>query len=252
MSSTTPVPASGSVQLVGTGQAARVTNPASSGTLSLKKTSDVTTSSFDFQVTAGSSRLQVGPIYAVGSVAITAFVEEIPVPPLPLIPPVTRFWGGAISPLKAAAAGGTNTTTVANRAWLVELDLPYRTTLTGLAYLVGTTGGGPDKAITALYDATGKVQAFSAIAGTTVGTANTYQSLDFVTPYEVLAPGKYFAGVITNGTTATIQVEDGSAGTAGATSVVGGVSAAASDFTANPVNVTAPTAVGAFPIIFSY
>ena len=77
----------------------------------------------------------------------------------------------------------------------------------------------------------------SAKAGTTVGTANTYQALDFESPVEVLTPGKYFGSVIYNGHTATLR-------TAIVDGLVAGTVNSASDFSAAPINITAPSAAG--------
>jgi hypothetical protein len=62
----------------------------------------------------------------------------------------------------------------------------------------------------------------------TVGTANTYQELPFTAPLEILAPGKYFLGVMMNGTTARIR-------TALANGVISGTVNSATDFTAAPI-----------------
>jgi hypothetical protein len=75
--------------------------------------------------------------------------------------------------------------------------------ITGIEVFVGTTGG-TDLWIVELHDSTGKLVANSALAGTTAGTANTWQQIPFVTPY-LAAPGQYFMTLIMNGTTAKFR-----------------------------------------------
>ncbi len=237
------------LNIVGSGRAAKVTNTMSTGTLYIGGPA-VSSSSNTYSIAAGAQRTVFGPAWAVGSVKIILTTDDLPVG-VSNPNAETRFWIGGISPVKEASGAGTSTTPTANTAYIGPLWIPSRTTLTGIAYEIGGTGG-TDKAIVALYDRTGKVMASSAIAGVTVGTANTFQSLPFTAPLDVLTPGRYFAGVMFNGNTARVQVQDGSAGLAGATSVLGGTQASATDFTAAPVNVTVPSAVGAFPVGFSY
>lgn len=237
------------LNVLGSGRAARVTNANLAGTLYLGGPA-VSSTTNSYSVAAGASRLVNGPVWGVGSVKIDVVIEDSAVRAAS-ITPETRFWAGGIAPLKAASGGGTNTTVTANTAYLAAINIDQRCVLTGIGFLIGTTGG-THKALAVLYDSTGKALAWSAIAGVTVGTANTYQSLPFTAPYEILTTGRYFVGIAYSGTTPTLQVQDGSAGTAGATSVIGGSHASATDFVAVPTNVTAPTAVGAFPVAFTY
>lgn len=76
-------------------------------------------------------------------------------------------------------------------------------TITGIEVLVGTTGG-TDLWIVELHDSTGALVATSALAGTTAGTANTWQKIPFTTPY-VMVPGTYFLTLQSNGTTAKFR-----------------------------------------------
>lgn len=99
---------------------------------------------------------------------------------------------------------GTNSTTVQYTTYCTELDMPYSKLLTGLGVHIGTTGG-TDKWIVGLYDSGGTLIANSATAGATVGTAYAYQSEAFTSLYYVVGPAQYFACVITNGTTATLD-----------------------------------------------
>ena len=103
------------------------------------------------------------------------------------------------------SAGGTSTQGVANQIWLSEIRLSSNVLLTGVSFLIGGTGG-TDKAVAILYDSSGNVLAWSASAGATVGTASTFQRLAFTQQYQA-APGLYYVGIQTNGTTAYLQTQ---------------------------------------------
>jgi hypothetical protein len=216
--------------LVGKDQAARVTNTDAAATLYVKSVDSVSSSSSDFTITTGAQRIVTGPAWAVGSVDLLALVDDIPVPASSPIA-ATRHWVGGAQ----LTSTGTDTTPTANRVQLGQLTIGNRCVLTGVGYLIGSVGG-TDKAIAALYDSTGKMLVSSAIAGVTVGTANTYQELPFTAPFEVVVPGKYFVGVMMNGTTARIR-------TALANGVISGTVNSATDFSAAPISVTAPSTV---------
>ena len=79
-------------------------------------------------------------------------------------------------------------------------------TLTGVNVHVGGTGGTDNWGI-GLYSSTGVLLASSNNSGVTAGVANTWQQIPFysgsaATPY-VCAPGQYYIGLQSNGTTAT-------------------------------------------------
>jgi len=95
-------------------------------------------------------------------------------------------------------------TTVAGSRYYVGVSLGFDALLTGVAVLVGATGG-TDKWIVELHDANGNLVATSATAGTTAGTADTVQEIAFTAPYQATA-GNYFLALQSNGTTATPAV----------------------------------------------
>lgn len=115
-----------------------------------------------------------------------------------------RLEAPTIGAVSNAAAIGTNSTVVAAELYCTELRMPNSKLLTGLAPHIGTTGG-TDKWIVALYDSAGNLVANSAVAGATVGTANTWQATAFTAPYYVVGPGQYYGCVMSNGTTATLD-----------------------------------------------
>jgi hypothetical protein len=137
--------------------------------------------------------------------------------------------------------------------YLGQANITNRCIITGIRYGIGATGG-TDKAVAAIYNNQGKVLGYSTLAGTTVGTGDTYQALPLVTPVEILAPGKYWLGWGTNGTpTCRIELNDGSAGTMGDLAVFGGTHAAAFSITSETItDITPPTTVGNFPLIHTY
>lgn len=101
---------------------------------------------------------------------------------------------------------GTSTVTVAAELYCTEIDLPYSKLLTGIAPHIGATGG-TDSWIGALYDSTGNLVANSATAGTTVSsTAYAWQALPFTTSYYAVGPAQYYGCVMSNGTTATLDL----------------------------------------------
>lgn len=245
MSSRISVGSSSVVSLVPKGQTARVTNTASSGTLYVG-TSAASSASYKYTIAAGASRIVPGPAFGIGSATVIAHVQTNPVA-AQYVDANTRWHVGG----PAAVNTGTSTTPTANTAYLGQVTIGQKCVLTGIRFAVGATGG-TAKATVVLYDSTGKVLAYSLAAGTTVGTSDTYQAIDFTEKFVCDTPGQYFLGVGYNGNTASLELSDASAGAFGATSVIGGSSASAFDFSAAPVNVTAPTTVGAVPFIHTY
>lgn len=116
-----------------------------------------------------------------------------------------RLEAPTIGAVSNAAAIGTSTATVAAELYCTEIRLPYSRLLTGLAPHIGATGG-TDKWIVALYDSSGTLIANSAVAGATVGTANTWQATAFTATYYAVGPAQYFGCFMSNGTTATADL----------------------------------------------
>jgi hypothetical protein len=115
-----------------------------------------------------------------------------------------RLEAPTIGAVSNAAAIGTNSTAVAAELYCTEVRLPYSRLLTGYAPHIGTTGG-TEKWIVALYDSGGNLLANSAVAGATVGSGNAWQATAFTAPYYAVGPAQYFACLMSNGTTATID-----------------------------------------------
>jgi hypothetical protein len=101
---------------------------------------------------------------------------------------------------------GTDTAGIIGTVWVSAINIPAPITVTGISYLIGSVGG-TDKAIVFVFDSAGNVLATSALAGTTVGTTATMQRIALNAPLPLNAPGLYFIGVQTNGTTARIRTQ---------------------------------------------
>ena len=125
----------------------------------------------------------------------------------------TQVTGGAgpqmiavsLAQLAASVAFFSNslsTTPVAGTRYIASIQIDSPTTVTGIAALIGATGG-TDKFIYELHDTAGVLVATTALAGVTVGTAATWQQIAFTAPYQAAA-GRYFIAVQLNGTTARL------------------------------------------------
>lgn len=101
----------------------------------------------------------------------------------------------------ALTAAGASSVHVAGTMNITEIYIPYWNLWKGIAVLNGTVVG-TDNMLIALYGSSGTLMANSAVAGTLSANASTFQNRDFLVP-QLLAPGRYFLGVQSNGTTAT-------------------------------------------------
>lgn len=125
--------------------------------------------------------------------------------------------------LGSAALTGYETNGVAPVAGsinLTEIYVPFSNVWTGIGVLNGTTVG-TDNFIVALYGSNGALLANSALAGTLSAGASVMQNIAFTTPYAAVA-GRYFLGVQSNGTTATLRHLLSANGSVPCTSVTAG------------------------------
>ena len=110
------------------------------------------------------------------------------------------FWGGGIGPTLATM--GNDTACDDGSRWVPSVFIPHNTTLTGIAYLIGSVGG-TDDVIVELKDSTGASVANSILdASIIVGTAANVQSVAFTSTYAAIGPASFFLVVQFNGTTA--------------------------------------------------
>ena len=114
-----------------------------------------------------------------------------------------QFWVNNLVPSYAALGDAADQIPVAGTVYFAALYIPVNYTGTGIGYVIGSVGG-TDKAIAALYSSAGVAVAWSALAGTTVGTADTVQQLPFTATYAVVGPGLYYASISLDGTTARL------------------------------------------------
>ena len=102
----------------------------------------------------------------------------------------------------AMLTNNASTTPVAGTRYYSRFVIGNATVLTGISALIGATGG-TDKFIYELHDNTGAMVATTALAGVTVGTANSWQQIPFTAAYTAAA-GTYHIVVQLNGTTARL------------------------------------------------
>lgn len=100
------------------------------------------------------------------------------------------------------AAKEQDKTMVAGTRYYVGVQVGAAITVTGIAALVGSTGG-TDSWDFEIHDVNGVTLATTLLAGTTAGTANTFQEIALTAPI-TLQPGTYFIAVQSNGTTAKL------------------------------------------------
>lgn len=133
----------------------------------------------------------------------------------------------------ALTAAGTSSVHVAGTMNISEIFVPHWNVWKGLSVLNGTVVG-TDNMLVALYNTTGQLVANSAVAGTLSAGASTFQARDFLTPV-LLAPGRYFCGVQSSGTTATTNKLVTANGVNVLTTTVAGT------FGTIPATITVPT-----------
>lgn len=96
---------------------------------------------------------------------------------------------------------GLDKTMVAGSRYYSSYQIGNPLLVTGIAIKVGGTGG-TDNWLFELHGPTGLLLATTATAGTTAGTANTWQKIDLTATYNVTVPGTYFVAIQSAGTTA--------------------------------------------------
>lgn len=149
---------------------------------------------------------------------------------------VTEYAGFAPPPTLTT---GTDTAMANGTSWFAPVYIGTNRTLTGIGYLVGSVGG-TDSVITALYTASGQAAALanSNLAGTTVGTAATFQEVPFTATYAAKC-GWYWALIQANGATAKLRLGL-AVGARGGTIVGGTFGTLAATLTLPTTNVAAP------------
>jgi hypothetical protein len=98
-----------------------------------------------------------------------------------------------------AAVGTDAAADAATSLYYTEIFVPHRMTVTGIGVLNGTTVG-TDKLWLALYDSAGAFVEGTLAAGTLGAGADVFQQVALIAS-TVIGPGKYFVGLMLNGTT---------------------------------------------------
>lgn len=150
-------------------------------------------------------------------------------------------------PIGQVAYGSVGTATAAPSATLMHLTsihVPVSFLATGVGVLNGGTVG-TDNMLVALYDATGKLLANSALAGVVTAGANTFQEVAFLNPVQLPA-GNYFIGLQCNGTTTRFRL------IAASTNVDVLAGTVTSAFGTVPSTVTVPTTFTADKGVVAY
>jgi hypothetical protein len=129
------------------------------------------------------------------------------------------------------------TAPTAGTMYLTEINVYASQTYTGIGVLNGTTVG-TDNHLVALYGADGTLLANSAVAGTLSAGASAWQDRAFTAPI-TLIPGRYFLGVQSNGTTATLRHLETALGATNSTGAQAGTfGTVPSTLTTVPVTIT--------------
>lgn len=111
----------------------------------------------------------------------------------------TVFHSGGTAP--PTTTTGTDLAVVATEAYFCEVYLPQNALLTGIAVLNGSAVAGNLQL--ALYDSTGV--AVATTASTLQSGTAAYQKIPFSTPYQAIAPGKFYICVQGNNTSARLR-----------------------------------------------
>lgn len=119
-------------------------------------------------------------------------------------PQTGAFQLAQLANLVSYFGNGLSKTMVANTRYNSTINFGFPQTITNLCVRVGATGG-TDNWILELHSPSGVLLANTALAGTTAGTAATWQVIPLVTPYTVTNGGVYSVSLISNGTTATFD-----------------------------------------------
>lgn len=172
------------------------------------------------------------------------------------VPPLTAAYGLEQVPCDTQAANGQNPqsaslpiqqlanmisffgngldkTMVAGSRYYSSIQVGNPQVVTGASVRIGTTGG-TDSWIFELHGPTGLLLATTATAGTTAGTAATWQQIAFTATYNITVPGQYFIALQSNGTTAKFD-------SVNAPTSLGIVTGSATGAFGTGASITAPT-----------
>lgn len=110
--------------------------------------------------------------------------------------PGTVFHAGGMGTV--TATDGTDTTPSVTETYIVEVNVPYNCTLTGVSILNGSAVAGNVRI--SLADNTGTPIAAALTASTATSGTAAYQKIPFAVPYAAVGPAKYFVLLQNNNT----------------------------------------------------
>jgi hypothetical protein len=154
----------------------------------------------------------------------------------------------------------TSDTAALTTAVLTTVALPLNAgdLVTKLAVKSGATAAGtPTNYWVALYDLTGTLISQSADQTSTAWAANTTKDLALATPYYVVTPGVYYAGIMVKATTpptligVTLGTAGASTGVLSTDKILSQTSGSALTTTA-PATIATPTAIAAVPLVVAH
>ncbi len=161
---------------------------------------------------------------------------------------------------ETAASTSIGPLTTAGTVYLREFFTRFTQPLSGLNYIISTTGSGltAGQCFMGVYDSTGALKATTADLASVWGTSSGYKSSSFVSPFSNAPAGRYYAAYMFNGTTGPIFkgpaaiVSSVNAGLSGASlrSAIAGGTGATGNTTSLPANLTLSSSTGpsSFPI----
>lgn len=196
---------------------------------------------------------QIAEVTSVGAVN--------PTPNLPVTGAITAgLYGPAVLtniPIGDNVLTGFETNGVAQTAFntnITEIFVPHWNTWTGASYLNGT-GVGTNSAIVCLFNTNGYLIATSAVAGTlNAAGASVFEKVPFTVPV-TLSPGRYFLGLIVDGTTVTprhVLASFGAEPRASSIATITSFAAALATLTAAPITVPTSFTTAKAPIMQLY
>lgn len=150
-------------------------------------------------------------------------------------------------PIGSVAYGslGTSGTHTAGTFYISELVIERNFTVTNINILNGATVG-TDKALAALYDASGNLVGNTSTSGVTTSGANGFQTIALTAPVKVQGPARYWVAVQVNGTTTTTRK------VAASTYIDVLCNTLAGTFGTVPATITPPTSFNATTAVIAY
>lgn len=134
------------------------------------------------------------------SVQVTADQIKTYVNEAPAVEVTNGFSKFGTFPILSSLTDGTDSACSDGDIYWASVYIPHSSTITGIKVLNGTVAG-TDYVIVALYDNAGAKLANSTLVGTVTSGTNTFQSVAFTAPVNIIGPNYFYIAVQFNGTT---------------------------------------------------